>query len=378
MKIVQIITRMDEYGGAQNHVAQLANQLLNEDNDVTIVTGSYNATLWKSIDKKIDIFVIPVLIRSIHPFKDLQAFYRMRQILKVLNPDVVAIHSTKAGVVGRIAAITLGQKTVFTAHGWSFTEGVSPPKRFFYKIIEGILAKWTTKIIAVSEYDTKLAIKEGVVKQSKIVTIHNGILEKKMTNNTEFSRSIIPNIIMVARFADPKRQDLLIGALDKIKTHTWNAIFVGEGVNRQIAENLVETYSLGERVKFLDSTVDVEAILNRGTVFVLLSNYEGLPISILEAMRVGLPVIASDVGGVKEIVHHNHNGYLVHNDNMNSITDAICNLLQNKELAVNMGKYGQRLFYESFTFQRMYAETLEVYYDALGQAKGKVQSHAKV
>lgn len=377
MRIIQFITRMDVIGGAQNHVASLILQLKKDGHDVILITGSYNDKLWSFHKENIIVKQIPSLQRNISILHDVKTFFVLRKLLKEMKPDLVAIHSSKAGALGRLAACTLRLKTIFTAHGWSFTEGVSPLKRAIYKRMETFLSRLTSKVIAVSEYDRLLALKEKVLKPNKIVTIHNGIPEQEEPSPLTQIQVDIPQIIMVARFEAPKRQDLLIEALHQLKALQWNAVFVGEGSNRSYVEWQVSEYQLTNRVQFLPSTANVKTLLSNSQIFVLLSNFEGLPISIIEGMRAGLPVIASDVGGVNELVEDCQNGYLIQNHDIKQLTNALQELIINQDLAKQMGDCGNRKYLD-FTFQTMYHNTLKEYQLVEQSCKKGIQTHANV
>lgn len=129
-----------------------------------------------------------------------------------------------------------------------------------------------------------------------MLTIHNGI---QCNIKQRLSQNKIPKIVMVARFEQPKRQDLLVEVLSLMKEQEWQLVFIGDGKEMEAAKALSLQHDIAHRVKFLGSRDDIETQLQQADLFVLLSNFEGLPISILEAMRAQLPVIASNVGGIR-------------------------------------------------------------------------------
>ncbi|MGB3262084.1 glycosyltransferase family 4 protein [Paenisporosarcina sp.] len=360
MKIVQVITRMDTIGGAQVHVRDLSNRLVAEGYEVSIITGErLDSSL--EIDQNITYFQSLSLKRAVHPYYDVRAIFEVRQLLKRTKPDLVATHSSKAGLIGRIAARSLGIPTVFTAHGWAFTEGISSEKRMAYITIEKVLGKITDRVITVSNYDRELAISNGVLPNHKIKTIHNGVLPLKKTLPAEDKANSFINILMVARFDVPKRQLDLIQACEKIKHLPWQLSFVGEGTQLTEAKHYVQIHHLQERVRFYGAMKSIESPLRDSQIFVLLSDYEGLPLSILEAMQAGLPIIASEVGGVKESVIDKENGFLIPKQNHEILIKRLTQLISDASLREEMGKRSKELFNEQFTFEKMYFQTTRVY-----------------
>lgn len=357
MKIAQVITRMDTIGGAQVHVRDLSNHLAALGNEVFIITGGQ-----KSTHHKLDVpcYISSSLKREICPLYDVRALFEIRKVLKETKPDVVATHSSKAGLIGRIAAWSLRIPTVFTAHGWAFTEGVSPKKRKFYVAIEKTIGKITNQVITVSHYDRHLAILNQVLPMHKIKTVHNGVLPIKQTGQQNQSKSQV-NVIMVARFDVPKRQLNLIRACEKLYDMPWRLSFIGDGTKLEEARGYVEKRNLHNRVLFYGGMNNIEIPLSNSQIFVLLSDYEGLPLSILEAMQVGLPIIASDVGGVKEAVIDSDNGFLIPKGKEQLLLQRLTELITDVSLRDSMGLRSRELFNEKFSFDRMLTETKEVY-----------------
>ncbi|MFJ5767221.1 glycosyltransferase family 4 protein [Lysinibacillus sp. NPDC093210] len=367
LKIVQLITRMDKVGGAQKHVEALAIKLKQDAHKVTIVTGYYDASLWRLQDEQIDVISIPAMQRAIHLTKDIQALWQLRAAFKKIQPDVIATHSSKAGAIGRIIGGLLRIPTIFTAHSWSFTEGVPQKKQLMYRQLEKTVQPLTTKIITVSDYDRKLALTKGIAPAHKLQTVHNGIeqLEKKIAPNR--AKNEHPQIVMVARFEVPKRQDLLLEALMELSDIPWHLQFIGDGSLRPQLESYVKDKGFSERVTFLGNQLDVTKWLAQSRIFALLSDWEGLPISIIEAMRAGLPIIATNVGGVNELVTDKENGFLIARDDSSLLKKRLRQLLMDETLCEKMGDISERRFLRDFTFIPMYQKTLSIYEQAISK-----------
>lgn len=361
LRIVQLITKMDTIGGAQVHVRDVCLHLEKEGYSVHLITGGKDH-VYETM-ASIPIHYVRSFVRELHPIADIAAFFEVRRLLNELKPDLVAAHSSKAGIIGRLAAASLNIPVIFTAHGWSFTEGVQNPQRYIYRAIERIVGNISTGVIAVSEYDRNLAIKELVIPERKLICIQNGVndLVKK---GFKSERGDEVNMIMIARFAPPKMQLQLLEVLNDLKHLPWIMTFVGDGPSRAEAEKFANENGLSHKVRFEGWQSEVDRLLVQSDIFILLSEFEGLPLSILEALRAGLPVIATDVGGVKEAVQE-ENGIVVSKTDSESLKIAIDRLIKDKGLRERLGARGRELYEEKFTFELMMEKTL-AYYKTVG------------
>jgi len=202
-----------------------------------------------------------------------------------------------------------------------------------------------------------------VVPPSRIRVVHNGIPDTPFRADPAKHP---PRIVMVARFAPQKDQALLLRALAGLKELPWELELVGDGPLLPQAQALAEELDLGERVRFLGRRLDVDRVLAGAQVFVLASRWEGLPLTVLEAMRAGLPVVASDVGGVKEAVLEGETGFLVPRGDEGALRSRLALLLRDPALRVRMGRAGRRFYEEAFTLDRMLRKVWEAYASLLG------------
>lgn len=172
---------------------------------------------------------------------------------------------------------------------------------------------------------------------------------------------------MVARFVPQKDPALLLRAAATLPgLEVWMA---GDGPDLKAVQTLATELGMGERIQFLGNREDVPVLLEQSDVFCLCSNYEGLPISILEAMRAGLPVIASDVGGVREAVAHGYTGLLVTHNDLVSWRLALAQLLDDPALRQTMGQAGRARFRSHFTVAQLLDQTWAVYQDVLSRRR---------
>lgn len=359
MRIAFVITRGDTIGGAQIHVRDLSQLLHRQGHEVCVFMGG-TGRMQEALDEAgVPNHVIPHLVHPISPIADLRAIRELSSALKSFQPDLLTAHSSKAGILARLVGKLLDIPTLFTAHGWAFTEGVSPSKRIFYRMVERGTARLARKIICVSEYDRQLALKERVGKPFQLATVHNGVPDTPFLANPGATP---PRIVMVARLAEPKDHALLFQALSSIPS--IHADIIGDGQKQEELERLAATLGLSERIHFIGHTPDIPQALSSAQIFVLTSNYEGFPLSILEAMRAGLPVIASDVGGVKEAVVEGVTGHLVPKGDVMALRARLLSLCHDPATREAMGVAGRKRYLEHFTIEAMVAKTMDLYQES--------------
>lgn len=367
MKILYIITK-SEIGGAQTHLIEVVRYMHRAGHDVSVITGTTGWLTNELASIGVDYEIFPDLVREINPTKDIKTINYICHILEVKQPDIIHCHSSKAGIVGRIAGAIKNVPAVFTAHGWAFTSGVSPAKRIIYATIEHMMLGITRKVICVSEFDRQLAKRWFLHNYNRIVTVHNGIVDKTFNNNIIREYSLPLKLVSVARFSHPKNNMQLIRAVEQINKLYSGSLqlnMVGDGPLLSEAQAYVTSYKLKNDVHFLGSRTDVDDILNQNDIFCLISNYEGLPISIIEAMRAGIPIIASDVGGVNELVQDGVNGFLIPRGNTSELVDKLKYILEHKKLIKSMGEASRKIYEEEYTAYRMNQKILSVYNEVI-------------
>ncbi len=356
LHICYVITRSDVMGGASVHLLDLAAGMQQQGHRVTILVGGDGLVNQRAQAMGLNIIALKYLVRPISLFKDVACWSELRSWFRRLQPDLIHLHSSKAGLVGRFAAVGLNIPVIFTAHGWAFTEGVGLAVSLLYRILERLVAPLTSQIITVSEYDRQRALSLGVGTAQLLRTIHNGIPELPAVAVSVHEPR---RMVMVARFEQPKDHMLLLDAVSRL-SGDWQLQCIGDGPLFAAAEQKARAAGLLERVEFAGARNDVSEQLARASIFVLLSRWEGLPLTILEAMRAGLAVVASDVGGVKEAVQNSVTGILVKN-RPEDVSHALQRLLDEPQLVSQFGQAGRQKFEQDFTFQRMLQQTNDVY-----------------
>lgn len=362
MKKIAYIITLPDLGGAQSHLYEVMINISKYGYEPILITGRQGWLTETLRGKYIEVHIVPELVREISPIKDCMAVEHIQRILRQEQPVLVHCHSSKAGIIGRIAAHRCQMPVVFTAHGWAFTDGVMPIKRKLYAAIERIVGYWTDKIVCVSEYDHRLGVRYLSNHKGKMRMIHNCIPDMpelvRDWQNKPVGDEI--NVIVVARFSPPKKNIHILRALRTMLDAGMEikVTFVGDGPQLEMAKAEARRLKLENKAVFLGSRTDVPKLLPEFDLFLLLSNWEGFPISILEAMRAGLPVIASDVGGVNEAVSEK-TGCILKNDD--ELPKVIRMFARNKKMFVELGINARNVYLNNFTSQVMLTQINEVY-----------------
>jgi glycosyltransferase involved in cell wall biosynthesis len=358
MKLLYLITRA-ERGGAQVHLRDLLRGFSHL-YDISLGTGEEGYLCDVAHGLNIPVYRIRNLVHPIHGIKDLRAVGEVIQLIRRLKPDLIHAHTSKAGLIARLAGFVTNVPVIFTAHTWSFSACFSWKQQVISVPLERLAARLSGTIIAVSRANHDLALRHSISHPRKLVTIWNGIDDTPY--RAEPSSNVCPRIVMVARFVAQKDQSLLVRALQEV-SHPFHLVFVGDGPNRAAVEQ--EARSLAGRVSFLGDRDDVAKILSSAHISALISKWEGLPLSILEAMRAGLPVIASDVGGVSEAITDQENGFLTPLEDMARLRQRLTELILDPRLRGRLGAEGRRRYESDFALQTMLARTATVYREAL-------------
>ncbi|MFZ0594025.1 MAG: glycosyltransferase family 4 protein [Bryobacteraceae bacterium] len=360
MHICYVITRA-EMGGSQTHVLSLLRGFRDRF-QLTLATGEEGFLTEEARKLGICTYVLPNLVQPLRPAQDFTALKEVVTLLRNIKPDLVHCHTSKAGVIGRVAARIAGVPVVYTAHTWSFADGTSRLWKLVGRPSERLAAKWTGKIIAVSDSNRALAVEQRVVPTGKVVTVHNGICDTWLRARP--NERDVPRIVMVARFAPQKNQMQLVETAASLEI-PFLLTFVGDGPTRPAVEAAAYQAGLGDRVEFLGIRKDTDRILADSSIFALATNWEGFPITILEAMRAGLPVVATDVDGVREAVIDGETGFLVSRNDSAALRERLTFLLTNSEARASMGRYGRQRYEAEFTVSAMLRKVESVYLDSL-------------
>lgn len=365
MNIAYIVTRADPIGGAQVHVRDMALAVREAGHQATVMTSGSGPFVDDLQAQGTPVILMEHLSMPIAPLRDYRAFREIQRVVARLRPDLIAAHSSKAGTLARLAGRSLRIPVVFTAHGWAFTPGVPGSHAALYRRIERLVGPMASRIITVSEFDRRLALEARIAPPDRIVAVHNGIPDTNRGLRADPTLSP-PRLVMVARFMAQKDHRTLFQALAGLTEHPWELDLIGDGPLMDETRRLAAVLGLTERIQFLGQRMDVGAILAASQAFLLISNWEGFPLSTLEAMRSGLPVIASAVGGVDEAVQDGETGFLVPRADVGALRERLGRLLADPALRGRLGAQGRRRFESRFTLDHSVRQTLDVYRSVLG------------
>ena len=335
-RVLQVITRADS-GGAQHHVADVI-EALSADHEMVLAVGDEGPLTERVRALGHRVEVVPELGRAIHPAQDRRAVAALGQVIDDVGPDLLHAHSSKAGLVARMAGRRRRVPVVFTAHGWVFAPQVPTATRAPVWLAEAVAGRLGHRIICLSEHDRDLARRQLRLPASALTVIPHGIdLDAPLADPGRQPATIL----MAARLQAQKDHDTLLTAIERLDRTDIRLRLAGDGPRRSELEDRVERLGLSDRVEFLGDRADVPGLLAEAQLFALVSHYEGLPISILEAMRAGLPVVASNVGGVADQVVDGATGRLVEQGDVAGLTRVLADLLDDPDVRARMGRAGR-------------------------------------
>jgi glycosyltransferase involved in cell wall biosynthesis len=379
LRIAFVVTRSDAIGGAQVHVRDLAQALRDEGHLVRVWVGGRGPFVDALRQRGVDVVPLRHLVAPLRPLADLRAVIELRRALASFRPDLVTLHSSKAGALGRLAARGSGVPVVYTAHGWPFVEGVPLLGRATYRWVERLVAPLADRLVTVSEHDRRLARRAGVGTDAQLVCVHNGVPDVPARLRARPGEGPV-RLVVVARLDVPKDPFTLLRALATLRARPWTLEWIGDGPRRAPAEQLAACLGLADRCRFVGARDDVAERLSRASVLVLPTDREGLPLVVLEGMRAGLPVIASAVGGIPEAVLSGRTGLLVPPADAPALAHALASLVDDPRARMRLGAAGRRRYEACFSFERQRAATLDVYRSLLPAAppnrRGSPDDHA--
>jgi glycosyltransferase involved in cell wall biosynthesis len=321
-------------------------------------------------DIGVQVFPNRYFVRRVQLYNDMRALWPVFQAVRKFNPDIISAHSTKAGYAARFVGAILRKPVIFTAHGWAFTEGRSIWQRHILALAERLAAKATTAIICVSNYDREMALKFKVAPPKKLVLIHNGVDPAPLLHASgeqirrELGLGNMTVLTMVGRLV-PQKDPLALLEACWLLDADFRLLMVGDGELRECAEAFVRRRDLNGKVIFTGERYDIPEVLAASDIFVLTSRWEGLPLVIIEAEMAGLPVVASRVGGVPELIEEGNTGFIVPPQDPRALANALRKLLTDAQLRRRLGSAAREKALHEFTFERMLTKTRQLYEDIL-------------
>jgi len=382
IKIVRIINRFN-IGGPTFNATYLTRYL--PKNYETILVGGVpddgeKDSLHILKEHGIEPIIIPELSRSIHPVRDRKAYRRIKQIIKEYNPDIVHTHASKAGLLGRLAARAQNTSViVHTFHGHVFHSYFGKFKTEFFKNIERYIAKKSSGIIAISKQQKiELAEEHKIAPPEKIQVIPLGFELERFVDSRRRLRAAVRAkyditenevaIAIVGRLAPIKDHAYFLEVIERLAEKidaTLRVFIVGDGAERAaIEKRLVQVTSGTIKISMTSWILDIAAFNAGMDIMCLTSKNEGTPVSLIEAQASGLPVVSTDVGGVRDIVVDGKSGFVIKRENIETYVEKLRLLVENRELREKYGTFGQQFVRQQFSYQRLVAD-MDQYYKTL-------------
>ncbi len=305
--------------------------------------------------------------------ENISAYKKLKKIINEQNYDIIHCHTPVASVLTRIAAKKarrFGTKVIYTAHGFHFFKGAPLKNWLFFYPVEKALAKYTDKLITINEEDFAFAKKK--IKAKDIVHVHGvGVDEHRFSFElSETDKNLMRSkftvgpldflMIYVAELSDRKNQIMLLEAMKKIVETNPNVklILAGSGSNQEKYEKYVTENFLQNNVLMLGYRTDIPELLKISDLYVSTSKFEGLPVNIMEAMVSGLPVVATNSRGQRELIEDGKNGYLVELGDIETFVNRINSLYSDtrmKEFITQNAKESVSKFALSSVYEEMKA-----------------------
>ena len=365
MKILYGITKSN-FGGAQRYVFELAVEAKRQNHDVVVLCGQRGKLVEKLEAEKIRVITLESLERDISLIKEFQSFGEIVRVLKKEKPDIFHINSSKMGGLGALAGRFVGtKKIIFSSHFWAFNEPRSEWQKILIKYFTWLTILLSHQTICVSE-KTKSDISIWPFVKNKLVVIYNGI---KFQDYVISSAVPLPNrglqVGTVAELHKIKGLDILLEAWAKFrKNHNGELNILGSGEEKQNLENMARNLGISDSVNFVNFITDsnqYKIFVAKFDIFVLPSRSEAMPYALLEAGMIGMPVIATSVGGIPEVIESGINGILIPKENSEVLFSTLVLLAGDKNLRERLSSHLKASIKEKFSSALMFKKTFELY-----------------
>ncbi|MHC4862437.1 MAG: glycosyltransferase family 4 protein [Planctomycetota bacterium] len=380
MKIVHVITRLI-IGGAQENTLITCKLLAERGHDVTLITGPAlgpEGDLYDQAENQdFDFIILKQLRRQINPWHDLPGYFQIKKLLKRLKPDIVHTHSAKAGILGRFAAHRLGRATriVHTIHGLAFHPYQSQALNRFYIAIEKAAAKRTDFFLSVADAMTNQALAAGIGRPDQFVTAYSAIEEhdflkpipeqelRQFRDKYQVPQDAVV-LVTIARLFMLKGHEYIVESATELSKRFPNAcwLFVGDGNLADSYKQHVRDLGLADRIKFtgLLAPGQIPLAIQSSDILVHCSLREGLARTLPQAMLCARPAISFDIDGAREVVNEN-TGRLIEPKNVEQLTQACAELIEDKSLREKLGAAGRQSVKEKFAPEEM-VDSIEALY----------------
>jgi glycosyltransferase involved in cell wall biosynthesis len=379
VKIVRIIARLN-VGGPAIHVVLLSARLRGKGYETILVKGTEAGSEGDMLDfaRELDVHpvVVPQLGREIRWWDDVVTFWKLLALIRRERPDIVHTHTAKAGLLGRVAASLAGVPlVVHTFHGHVFHGYFSPARTNLFVAIERWLARRTHRLIAVSGRVREEVLARGVGRPERFHVVPVGLDLQRFADcdpqRGELRAELglpagAPLVGIVARLVPIKRHEVFLTAAAAVagRVPACRFLVVGDGERRKPLEQIARELGIGNRVLFLGWRRDLDRIYADLDVAVLTSANEGSPVSLIEAMASGVPVVGPRVGGVPDVIDDGATGFVVSPGAAGPVAAAVLRLLDDVELRRKMGAAARERALRLYGAERLVADIDALYREA--------------
>ena len=373
-KIFYLITK-GNFGGAQRYVYELASSLPTSDYEVSVILGEGETLAKKLAEKNIRVVSLPELSRNINLASDWSVFWSLYRIFRRERPDIIHLNSSKIGGLGSLAGRLAGiKKIIFTGHGWPFNEKRPWWQKKILTFFSWLTIVFSHQTILVAKSLMK-PISAWPLTTGKLKIIHNGIDYINFLSERDARTLLLPNkadkfwIGTVAELHPNKGLDILIEAFarlvkDMLGSQTgWSLylVIIGEGEERARLEKIISDKRLDGRIILLGQVEEARKYLRAFDVFVLPSRTEALPYALLEAGSAGVPIVASEVGGIPEIIPDAEYGLLVPPENIHELEKSLKYMVIKDHYRALVSHKIQDFIRTNFSQKEMAEETIKLY-----------------
>ncbi|WP_294184182.1 glycosyltransferase [uncultured Clostridium sp.] len=348
---ILMLTPEFSQGGTESYILNVCEYLKMK--DINVIVMSDGGVREEELEK-LKIKHIKVDCLKVRNLKNLfRAILKVRSIMKLYNINIVHTSSIYTTIVAKVSSVLINKKVnvINTLHGG--------PNKNIEKIAAKILNVFSDSVIALS-YRTKQKLLKYGLNKDKISVIYNGI---KPMHELYIKKSKKFIIGTCGRLVEQKGYKYLIEAASKINIDDLEFWIIGDGELKNSLNKMVDNFKISDKVKFLGFRTDIELLLNEMDIFILPSLWEQFPISILEAMSLGKPIIATNVNGVPEEL--GNSGILVNPGNVSELVVAIEQLISDNTMRNKFGTLSKRRFYDNFTIEKMCNKLLQIYKNIL-------------
>lgn len=370
MKILYGITKSN-FGGAQRYVFDLAAEMKRRGHDVAVLcglpagkAGGSGLLVQKLRAENIRVITIPGFGRDMNLLSDVS---RLLFIIKTVwreKPDVFHINSSKMGGAGIFSGrLCEVPKIIFTSHGWAFNEPRPGWQKILIKFFSWITMLCAHKTICVSE-GAKRQVSRWPLIKNKLVVIHNGISEFNLPAQAGLAERKDESFMVgtISELHRIKGLDILLTAWSKfVKNHKAKLVIIGEGEEKANLENMAQRLGISDSVIFKGQVDNARSLLSGFDIFCMPSRSEGLPYTLLEAGLAKLPVIATAVGGIPEVIESGINGVLIPAEDAEVLYSSLILLAEDEDLRKRLGTTLKASVQENFSFEKMIEKTLHLY-----------------